>query len=75
MKLSRAMVKFPAGETESTLRTRAGLSGTEFKSAMAALLDDDQAEEWKFTRVTAGPLIPDISQRIPTHEGLREHRE
>ena len=45
VKLSRALVKFPDGETESVLRTRAGISGTAFKAALAALLDDDQAQE------------------------------
>jgi len=38
-----AMVKYPSGETKSTIRDGAGLNGTRFNRALASLLDDGTA--------------------------------
>lgn len=58
VKLSRALAKFPEGETERTLRDRAGLSSGEFKAAMAALLDDDQVEQCEIVKANRKTPYP-----------------
>lgn len=41
--ICQVMVKYPAGETKTTVRDGAGLSGTRFNRALASLLDDGTA--------------------------------
>ena len=40
MKICRALAKFPAGETGTVIRDAAGLNGTRFRQALAALIQD-----------------------------------